>query len=838
MAFARTLAIMVLLGYTNHVEAVLTVQLSKTFELAKPETTVLVNCITNPRDANVRWQKGGDPVPLQPAVGAEPEVYYMPNNTLKIKKIKRRNSGTYSCIAKYQAESTVEDFEVEVMYIQQINEMQSLETYAGSRAQMICEPPRGKPQPKAVWLKDGKPFFDPKIDQSTFTLDIESAKMSDTANYTCIAMGYKNRTTTASLKVYTKGSFSAFPKMMNVVEGKTAKFDCISKTVPALTLSWLKKGEECDKDGGNCKSKEQPVLEIDPSRFKVNNGILQILNVKPEDEGIYLCTKTLGSQYESIDVSLNIIELIKVTFSKPRKYIDMNESPVTYVECPYRGDNVTSISWVRNNTGTLPANMVVNGSNLIIKNPTLKDSAFYTCTIKGKINTDVKSLNISIYKSLRFTRRPANISVALSKPLWVHCNGTGYPKPRLFYFKSGINGGELNTTFFKQLPNGTLHVPVMKREFVGSYMCILKNDYPGGSKLSPFYINILSSGAPGGSDSSPMHRTIGIAVGCAGVYILLVIGLMIYCRARRARLLKGIITEVDGEGKDPLVGNDNIPLESIKNLEQWEFDRDSLQDLQTLGHGKMGRVYKANANLIKNGEKKTLVVVKEFPSDEKDHREEFNSEVEMFTQLNHENVIKLLGVATNRSPWLLITDYGEEGDLKSYLTNTKDLDVSDRLGMGICVAKGMDYLIKQHYMHRDLAARNCVVRSNKSVLITFLSLCEDTYKDDYYTLNDAPVPLRWLSPEAIQEENYSEKSDVWSFGVTIWEIFSGGENPYSSFDNDAVLKGVCMDLRLTKPTGCPNSIYSIMESCWNVNPDERPNFSDLKTLVSEASVDE
>ena len=83
-----------------------------------------------------------------------------------------------------------------------------------------------------------------------------------------------------------------------------------------------------------------------------------------------------------------------------------------------------------------------------------------------------------------------NITAVLSKPLWVHCKGTGYPKPRLFYFKSGTNGGELNDTYFKQLSNGTLKIPVMKKEFVGPYMCILKNDYPGGSKLSPFYINI------------------------------------------------------------------------------------------------------------------------------------------------------------------------------------------------------------------------------------------------------------------------------------------------------------------------------------------------------------
>ena len=170
------------------------------------------------------------------------------------------------------------------------------------------------------------------------------------------------------------------------------------------------------------------------------------------------------------------------------------------------------------------------------------------------------------------------------------------------------------------------------------------------------------------------------------------------------------------------------------------------------------------------------------------------------------------------------------------MNKNKNLEVSDLLGMSICVANGMDYLVKQHYMHRDLAARNCVVRSNKSVMVSFLSLCEDTYKDDYYSLNDVPVPLRWLSPEAIQEDSYSEKSDVWSFGVTVWEIFSLGERPYSDLSNEAVLKGVCADLRLKKPDNCPGSVYDILVKCWSATSSERPSFADLKTLLSDAKV--
>lgn len=174
--------------------------------------------------------------------------------------------------------------------------------------------------------------------------------------------------------------------------------------------------------------------------------------------------------------------------------------------------------------------------------------------------------------------------------------------------------------------------------------------------------------------------------------------------------------------------------------------------------------------------------------------------------------------------------------MKQYLRNNKDLDVTDRLGMSLCVVNGMDYLIKQGYIHRYLAARNCVVKSNNSVMVSFLSLCEDSYREDYYNIHEIPVPLRWLSPEAIQSEAYSEKSDVWSFGVTVWEVFASGEQPYSGHDDKYVHKNVGTDLRLSAPSGCPDAVFTIMERCWASDVNERPSFSDLAVMVTNVEI--
>ena len=170
------------------------------------------------------------------------------------------------------------------------------------------------------------------------------------------------------------------------------------------------------------------------------------------------------------------------------------------------------------------------------------------------------------------------------------------------------------------------------------------------------------------------------------------------------------------------------------------------------------------------------------------------------------------------------------------MTTTTDLTDTARLKMAACMASGMEYLIQLHYIHRDLACRNCIPYPDHSVKVSFLSICEDLYHDDYYLLNNIPVPLRWLSPEAIQSEAYSEKSDVWSFGVTVWEMFSHGATPYGDVRNDKVVQGVCKELRLTQPAGCPLAVYEVMQQCWLTDVNARPTFLQLTNMLNDINL--
>ena len=159
--------------------------------------------------------------------------------------------------------------------------------------------------------------------------------------------------------------------------------------------------------------------------------------------------------------------------------------------------------------------------------------------------------------------------------------------------------------------------------------------------------------------------------------------------------------------------------------------------------------------------------------------------------------------------------------------------------LAICgqVAAGMEYLSLLKFTHKDLAARNIMVGKDLQVKIGFLSLSYDLYSAEYYRFNNLQIPLRWMSPEAIFDDEFSEKSDVWSFGVLIWEIYTFGQMPYHDRSNEEVLKGIRDDLRLPKPENCSKIVLEVLEKCWEGNPLNRPSFAEMVGDLNGIKVD-
>ncbi|XP_052084676.1 leukocyte tyrosine kinase receptor-like [Mytilus californianus] len=222
------------------------------------------------------------------------------------------------------------------------------------------------------------------------------------------------------------------------------------------------------------------------------------------------------------------------------------------------------------------------------------------------------------------------------------------------------------------------------------------------------------------------------------------------------------------------------------------------------------------------------------------NRADFFLEALTLSKFSHQNIVEFLGVSIEKNSILLILEYMSGGDLKTYLKRLRldllqndesDLKAVDMLNMCIDVAKACTYLEQIKFVHRDIAARNCLLTSKQTdrlVKIADFGLARDIIGSNYYRkTGSAMLPVRWMSPESFSEGMFSSKSDVWSFGVLMWEIFSYAQTPYGTDTNTTVVTLILRGQRLQKPSVCKLAIYDVMCSCWKTDPVERPSFKDL-----------
>jgi serine/threonine protein kinase len=332
-------------------------------------------------------------------------------------------------------------------------------------------------------------------------------------------------------------------------------------------------------------------------------------------------------------------------------------------------------------------------------------------------------------------------------------------------------------------------------------------------------VNLPSSSLSSSSGSSTSASTIIIASSVSGGVFLLIIILVSIAFVRLRRRAQQKPHNFDG-----LVATlTDIEVEGGHRVPR-ELKRPQVKIIEAIGKGNFGEVSKGvlteNPNVPGY-----LVAIKSLLATFDADRGEILREAAIMAQFVHPYVIGLVGVVTIGEPLLVVIEYCEHGSLNKYLEK-HEVDLKTKYMLAADCAEGLAYLSSLKFVHRDIAARNVLVSSERRAKISDFGMSRETSDSAYYHSKGGQLPVRWTAPEALEDRKFSEQSDVWSFGVLMYEIWTKAALPYKDMNNQKVWVAVLGGYRLSCPEGCPVEVHKLMLRCWT-EPHERPRFTEL-----------
>ena len=261
--------------------------------------------------------------------------------------------------------------------------------------------------------------------------------------------------------------------------------------------------------------------------------------------------------------------------------------------------------------------------------------------------------------------------------------------------------------------------------------------------------------------------------------------------------------------------------------DNWEIDKSEISLVKNIGAGNYIDVWEGLLN------EKACITVKVLKSDSVPVSE-FLQEAFLMKNLCHPNLLQIFGICTKEPPYYIITEFMRHGSLLEHLQRAhKTLDLHQLIGMAQQVVQGMAYLEKHNYVHRDLAARSILVGDRMVCKVANFGLTQPARSAGCKVNLEIKFAIKWTAPEALLHYKFSIKSDVWSFGVVLYEIVTYGQSPYDGMTNDEVVTKVKQGYRMPQPTECSNKFYNIMLKCWREEPENRPAFLALQWELEE-----
>ncbi len=297
----------------------------------------------------------------------------------------------------------------------------------------------------------------------------------------------------------------------------------------------------------------------------------------------------------------------------------------------------------------------------------------------------------------------------------------------------------------------------------------------------------------------------------------------------------------DGEVADDAVA---VLLHPV-NRQAWQISHDSIQVHQKLGEGAFGEVMSATVKLLDPKKKvwRTLPAAVKVATEaiSQDTVDDIVREAKVMQKLRHDCIVQFYGVAAERHPMMLVMEKVDGGSLSNYLKSGRRLDAFGKVGVLSSAARGLAYLHEQGCVHRDIAARNCLINaSTRLVKIADFGLSRKKSDDDdgdNGKKRKTRMPVRWLAPEVLNKRQFSASSDVWAFGVLVWEVLSDGADPYPNMARlKDVSEFVCRGGRMKPPANAPRTLCHLLERCWDKQPERRPGMDTIAKYLGVSSL--
>ncbi|XP_053319585.1 vascular endothelial growth factor receptor 3 isoform X2 [Spea bombifrons] len=543
---------------------------------------------------------------------------------------------------------------------------------------------------------------------------------------------------------------------------------------------------------------------------------------------------------------------------------------------------------LQHKSGSNSAVLVLN-----IPNISLDDEGDYVCEVQNRKTQEKhchkKYISVLAQEAPHLRQDLTDKMVNVSDSMVMHCRADGTPSPNILWYKDNKLVEEVSGIVLEEL-NQTLSIQRVREEDAGLYLCRACNGK--GCVNSSASVSV-----EGMDDKTNVEIVILIGTGVIAVFFWILL-ILIFCNIKRpnhSEIKTGYLSIIMDPGEVPLEDQcEYLPYDSSK----WEFPRDRLRLGKVLGHGAFGKVVEAAAFGISKSSSCETVAVKMLKegATASEHKA-LMSELKILIHIGHHlNVVNLLGACTkSNGPLMVIVEFCKYGNLSNYLRTKRDgfipyrerspraqsqvrslveaviadrrsreglnegvvfnklmttknqrtpelkdlwqspLTMEDLICYSFQVARGMEFLSSRKCIHRDLAARNILLSENNVVKICDFGLARDIYKDpDYVRKGSARLPLKWMAPESIFDKVYTTQSDVWSFGVLLWEIFSLGASPYPGVQiNEEFCQRLKDGTRMRAPEYATTEIYRIMLSCWHGDPKERPTFTDLVEILGD-----